>query len=145
MTEGWAAPEQALVRPLTPATDVYALAMIAVAAMRAVIFGEESALVVPAVGNGRRRLKMILNPEIWLDGSQLPIGDAARAAWRELFVRCLAADPEKRPQRGCQFADCVDELLDKHELPGRVVVSSGPGQMQFFVVSGEPAWVMYDS
>ncbi|HET9621030.1 MAG TPA: hypothetical protein VFP84_06680 [Kofleriaceae bacterium] len=144
MTEGWAAPEQALARPITAASDVYALAMIAVAAIKAVIFGEESSLVVPAVGSGRRRLKMILNPEVWLDAQVLPLADATRGAWRDLLVRCLAADPAQRPQRGFIFADYVDELLDKYELPGRVAVSSGPGQLQFFVNSGEPAWVMYD-
>ena len=39
MTEGWAAPEQVLAQPLSFATDVFPLALMAAAALSAVIFG----------------------------------------------------------------------------------------------------------
>lgn len=144
VTEGWAAPEQIFVRPVTPATDVFALALMAVSALSAAVFGEESAVVVPAAGEGRRRLRMMKNPEIWLDPKRVELPDEARVAWRDLLVRSLAFAPERRPQRARELADRMDELLDRWELPGRLEIACGPGHLEFFAGSREPAWILDD-
>jgi hypothetical protein len=144
MTEGWAAPEQALAEPLSPATDVFPLALMAVAALSAVVFGEEHTLIVPAVGRGRRRLRMIKHPDVWLDPQRIQLPLEARLAWRTLLTRCLAFEPARRPQRGTELADRLDDLLRRWELPGRLPVDCGPGQLEYLVGTRDPIWILHD-
>lgn len=144
MTEGWAAPEQILAQPLNFATDVFALALMAVAALSAVIFGEEHTLIVPAVGRGRRRLRMIKHPDVWLDPQLVQLPPEARLAWRTLLAQCLAFDPARRPQRGTELADRLDDLLSRWELPGRLPVACGPGQLEHLVGTRDPIWILHD-
>lgn len=144
MTEGWAAPEQVFVQPLTAATDVYALGLMAVSALRACVYGVEEAVVLPALGDGRRRVRMVRNPEVWVDPeSGLPT--EARLAWRELLMACLAADAARRPGRGAELAGRIEELCGRWEAPGRCAVSCGPGTMQHVVSGREVLWVIGDS
>ncbi|HEX3757936.1 MAG TPA: hypothetical protein VHW23_04500 [Kofleriaceae bacterium] len=144
MTEGWAAPEQVLAQPLTPATDVFALALMVIAALSAVAFGEEHTMIVPAVGHGRRRLRMIKHPDVWLDPQRVELPAEARLAWRTLLTRCLAFEPARRPQRAAELADQLDELLRRWELPGRLSVACGPGQLEYLVGSRDPIWILQD-
>ncbi len=144
MTEGWAAPEQALAEPLGPATDVFPLALMVIAALSGVIFGEEHTLIVPAVGRGRRRLQMIKHPDVWIDPQLIQLPLEARLAWRTLLTRCLAFEPARRPQRGAELADRLDELLRRWELPGRLTVACGPGQLEYLVGSRDPIWILQD-
>lgn len=144
MTEGWAAPEQVLARPLGPATDVFALALMAAAAVSGVVYGEEQAVVVPALGDGRRRLRMMKDPEIWLDPRAIELPTEARNAWRSMLMECLAFDPARRPPRGRELANRLDALLDRWELPGRRSVACGPGRLEYLVGSREPVWILDD-
>lgn len=144
MTEGWAAPEQALAEPLSPATDVFPLALMAIAALSAVIFGEEHTMIVPAVGRGRRRLRLIKHPDVWLDPQLVALPQEARLAWRALLTRCLAFEPGRRPQRGAELADQLDDLLRRWEIPGRLPVACGPGQLEYLVGTREPIWILHD-
>jgi hypothetical protein len=144
MTEGWAAPEQALAEPLTPATDAFPLALMIIAALSAVVFGEEHTLIVPAVGRGRRRLRMIKHPDVWLDPQRVELPPEARLAWRTLLTQCLAFDPARRPQRGAELADRLDDLLRRWELPGRLPVACGPGQLEHLVGTRDPIWILHD-
>jgi hypothetical protein len=144
MTEGWAAPEQVLAQPLSPATDVFALALMVIAALSAVAFGEEHTLIVPAAGSGRRRLRMIKDPDVWLDPQRLELPAEARIAWRTLLTRCLAFEPARQPQRGAELADQLDALLRRWELPGRLRVACGPGQLEYLVGNREPIWILQD-
>ena len=145
MTEGWAAPEQVFVRPLSPATDVYALGLMAVSALSAAVYGEEHALVVPAFGDGRRRLRMMKDPEIWVDPKTTGLPTEARLAWRELLMLCLASRPERRPARAVELADRMDALVARWELPGRLHVACGPGHITHPVGSDEPMWILDDA
>jgi hypothetical protein len=145
MTEGWAAPEQILARPLSPATDVFALALMAVSALSAAIFGEEHTMIVPAAGKGRQRLKMIKHPEVWLDPQLVELPAEARLAWRALLADGLAFDPARRPRCGAELADKLDALLGRWELPGRLAVACGPGQLEYLATSREPVWVLRDA
>jgi hypothetical protein len=144
MTEGWAAPEQALAESLSPATDVFPLALMAVAALSAAVFGEEHTLIVPAVGRGRRRLRLIKHPDVWLDPERVQLPPEARLAWRALLTRCLAFEPARRPQRGAELADRLDDLLRRWELPGRLTVACGPGQLEHLVGTRDPIWILHD-
>jgi Protein kinase domain len=144
MTEGWAAPEQVLAQPLSFATDVFPLALMAAAALSAVIFGEEHTMIVPAVGRGRRRLRLIKHPDVWLDPQRVQLPPEARLAWRTLLTQCLAFEPARRPQRGAELADRLDDLLRRWELPGRLPVACGPGQLEYLVGTRDPIWILHD-
>jgi serine/threonine protein kinase len=144
MTEGWAAPEQILAQPLSFATDVFPLALMAIAALSAVVFGEEHTMIVPAVGRSRRRLRMIKHPDVWLDPQRVALPLEARLAWRTLLTRCLAFEPARRPQRGAELADQLDDLLRRWELPGRLTVACGPGQLEYLAGTRDPIWILHD-
>jgi hypothetical protein len=144
MTEGWAAPEQVLAEPLSPATDVFSLALMIIAALSAVAFGEEHTLIVPAAGRGKRRLRMIKHPDVWLDPQLVQLPLEARLAWRTLLTQCLAFEPARRPQRGAELADRLDALLRRWELPGRLAIACGPGQLEQLVGSRDPIWILHD-
>ncbi|HWU87864.1 MAG TPA: hypothetical protein VN253_11345, partial [Kofleriaceae bacterium] len=144
MTEGWAAPEQILARPLGPATDVFALALMAAAAVSAAVHGEEHSLIVPAAGDGRRRLRLMKDPEIWLDPQRVELPTEARLAWRTLLMQSLAFDPARRPPRGAELANRLDALLDRWELPGRLPIACGPGRLELTVGDRQPLWMLDD-
>jgi hypothetical protein len=144
MTEGWAAYEQILAHPLSPATDVFALSLMVVSALSAAIFGEEQSVVVPAVGKGRRRIKLIKHPEVWLDPKLVELPGEARLAWRALLAQALAFDPAQRPRRGVELADRIDELLARWEVPGRLQVACGPGALDHVIGSRDPVWILHD-
>lgn len=144
MTASWAAPEQILARAVTPATDVFALALMLTSLLQAVIYGEEKSMVIPAVGSGRRRIRMICDPEVWVDPTIHNWSAKTRVLWREFLMKCLAHDPSKRPQSGNEFAEQLELLLRKEPIEGRLQVSCGPGRLEFLVGSKEPVWVLSD-
>lgn len=145
VTEGWAAPEQILVRPVAAPTDVFALGLMLASTLSAAIFGEERSVVVPAAGQGRRRLKLFVDPDVWVDPAQVALPTAGRVAWRGLVVQCLAADPARRPRRGVDLAARIDDLLRRGDVPGRIPIACGPGQLELTVGGGEPMWVLRDA
>lgn len=145
LTAGWAAPEQLIGQPVTPAADVFALALMTVSLLDAAIYGEEHTLVVPARGEGRRRIRVITDPEVWVDPTVIALSVEGRVAWREFLMRCLAKDPGRRPARGLVFAEQLENLLARWELPGRKTLSCGPGQLD--ILHGrakEHVWVLED-
>jgi hypothetical protein len=144
VTAGWAAPEQIEGRPVTPATDVYALALMAASLLRAAIFGEERTVIVPAAGAGRRRVTLLTDPEVWIDPSLVALPTEARLAWRELLMRCLARNPERRPASGAAFAREARSITERWEIPGRILVECGPGRLERPVGGGTPIWLLED-
>lgn len=92
-------PEQILARPLSPSTDVFALGLMAASVLSAAIFGEEQTMIVPAAGNGRRRLKMIKHPEVWLDPQLVVLPAEARLAWRTLLATTMLQAAARRVER----------------------------------------------
>src|SRR5439155_27257257 len=98
----------------------------------------------PAYGQGRRRLRMMKDPEVYIDPTVVALPTEARIAWRELLMRCLANDPTRRPRRGAELADQLDALIRRWDIPGRVAVACGPGQLELSVGSAQPFWVLHD-
>jgi hypothetical protein len=144
VSEGWASPEQIFVRPASAATDVFALAQLAASALSACVYGTESTVIVPAAGQGRRRLRVISDPEVWLDPAIVDLPTPARLAWRDLLMRCLAANPERRPQRASELAGALDQLLAKWDVPGTLPVACGPGVLRLPINGDVPTWVISD-
>ena len=91
-TPGWAAPEQLLARPVSPASDVFALGLLAASLVRAAIHGEERSFVIPTGGAGRRRVRVLDRPDVFIDPTAVALDDAARAAWQRTIARAVAFD-----------------------------------------------------
>ncbi len=146
-TPGWAAPEQILGRPVSPATDVYALGLMASSLVGAVLFGEERCFIIPTGRDGRRRLRLLASPDVFLDPSSTALADSTRAAWCDLIRRACAFDPAARPPTGAAFADELESLLDDQPLAGDLPIRGGPGNLRRSVnLLGalQPSWIIED-
>jgi hypothetical protein len=151
-TPSWAAPEQVTARPVSPATDVFALGLVLAKIVNAVVFGEERTFVVPTGGQETRHMKVLSDPQVFIDPtSGLELRDPSVRAYASFIARCTAFDPEKRPATGGQFAAELAGLLDRHPLPlgrqGFIDVGWLAGALHRRVdLLGElqPAWVVSD-
>lgn len=147
-TPGWSAPEQVLAQPVTPASDVYPLALMLTAALHGAIYGEERSFVVPEAGANRRRLRLMADPGVFLDATHVPLTAKARVELASFLARCLRFDPERRPPSGRAFADELAELLDAHVIPGQLTIASMAGRLHAEVSLAKdtsPAWIVSDT
>jgi serine/threonine protein kinase len=155
-TPGWAAPEQVLARPVSPATDVYALGLMVASLVGAAIYGEERSFVIPTGAGGRRRLRLLASPDVFIDpragggddddGPSVPA--LTRAAWCDFIRRCVGFEPERRPENAVAFAGELDALIADAELDGDLPIRGGPGLLRRNVeVLGavRPSWVITDT
>lgn len=147
-TPGWAAPEQVLARPVSPATDVYALGLMVASLVGGAIYGEERSFVIPTGAGGRRRLRVLASPDVFIDPSTDAVPAATRLAWCDFIRRCVGFEPERRPASAAFFAAELDSLLDAADLTGDLPVRGGPGALRRNVeVLGAitASWVIDDS
>ncbi len=144
-TKGWNAPEQIIARPVTPATDVFALAQLVVQILEAAVFGDERSFIVPIGGGRRIRERMLAAPDVYLDPSLVPFDDAGVAAWRAFLRRCLALDADQRVQSVHSFADMLMELAERHPVRGRRVVTGLAGRLTRSVDRESMYWLLQDA
>jgi len=92
---GWASPEQVVVRPVGPQTDVYPLGLMLASLIEAAVFGEMREFIIPTGGETRQKMCLLAEPDIFLDPIKgLQLDDVARRDYRDLLKRCLAFDLE---------------------------------------------------
>jgi len=145
MTAGWAAPEQVIGKAITPATDVFALALMMISLLGGAIYGEERSIIIPTQGEGRKRVRLLADPEVWLDPTVIALPTEARVAWRDVLISCLTMNTKQRLSRGSIFAEKVTNLLSRWPLPGYVSVPSGPGSLQKVKgITDKWVWVVSD-
>jgi protein kinase-like protein len=146
-TPGWAAPELVLARPVSPASDVYSLGLLAARLVEAAIYGEERSYVIPTGGAERRRVRLLADPEVFIDPTHVTLTEPGRHAWQSFLSRCVAFEPERRPQSALELASALEELLESHPLQGRLGLKGGPGRLTRNVeIVGrlQPSWLLAD-
>jgi len=146
-TPGWASPEQILARPVSPASDVYSLGLMAAQLVNAAIYGEERSFVIPTGGEERHRVRLLGSPDVFIDPSAIDLENGACREWADFISRCVAFEPEVRPVDAAEFAMELEGLLGRRELPDRLGVADGPGRLSRSVeVLGalQPSWVIED-
>ncbi len=101
----WAAPEQLAGQPVSPATDIYSLAVVAVYMLSGkAIFADEDVY----AGYKKRR-----HADEHIKEALKPLGLPKKVI--ELFTRALAFDPKKRLAKVDDFAAELGELLEADE------------------------------
>lgn len=128
-TPGWAAPEQILTRPVTPASDVYALGLILAKVLGAVIYGEEKTFIIPSGGSSRRRAHLLADPQVYVDLSMTGIDDGFIKAWEALIRSCITFDVERRLGSAQELGDRIEQLLGEAPPQKRQWLKAGPGQL----------------
>jgi serine/threonine-protein kinase len=102
----WAAPEQLAGQPVSPATDIYSLAVVAVYMLSGkAIFADEDVY----AGYKKRR-----HADDHIKDALKPLGLSKKVI--ELFTRALAFDPKKRLSKVDDFATELGDLLDADEV-----------------------------
>jgi hypothetical protein len=97
--------------------------------LEAAVFGDERSFIVPTGGGNRIRERLIAEPDVYLDPNLVPMDDAAVEAWRAFLRKCLLLDADKRLQSAHAFADALENLLARHPIQGRRVVSGLAGRL----------------
>jgi len=148
-TPGWAAPEQILARPVSPATDVYSLGLMVASLLGAAIYGEERSFVVPVGRGERRRVRLLADHDVWIDPeTSRDLAAPLRDAWQDFIRQCVEFDPDDRPDSAIVFAERLDDLVEASNLDRELPLSSGPGTLRRDVdLLGalQPSWVVRDA
>ncbi len=104
-TPNWSAPEQVRGEPVTPAADVYPLAIMAARILGGEIVGEVRKFRTPRGLPTPREVDLFYNPSLYLSPDAPVVG-----AWRDFVERSLSFDPTRRPASATEFADEVRTL-----------------------------------
>jgi hypothetical protein len=148
-TPGWAAPEQILARPVSPATDVYALGLMVASLLGAAIYGEERSFVVPVGRSDRRRVRLLADHDVWIDPeTNHGMSSGLRDEWQDFIRQCVEFDPDDRPDSALTFAERLDELAAGGGLERALPLPAGPGTLRKDTdVLGvtQPAWIVRDA
>lgn len=116
----WASPEQITSRPISPASDVYSLALIWLKCLNGAPYGEESTFTLPVfekTSEEIRTVKILKNPFVYVPARE---GQSVQwqLAWQDFFCRCFSYEPEERFADGAALASALEELLQAHPIPG---------------------------
>lgn len=127
-TPRWCSPEQTLGKPVSTASDVYSLGLLALQLVSGQLYGEIKRFRVPSASGGESVIEVLDIDGVFIDPN-FGLNEIARQAWRNTLARFLAFDPLNRPKDGNQFADEFQILLTNHPLTDikRMEISAGIG------------------
>jgi len=123
-TPAWCAPEQTLGKPIDPAADVYALAMMAMKTIGGEIYGEVKNFKMPG---STTPIQVLDTDGVWID-SKSGLSEPTRNAWRAALVKFLSFEPSKRPQNGEALAEELEKLIKAHPVRDAKLLKVHPSQ-----------------
>jgi hypothetical protein len=148
MTPGWAAPEQVLGEPVSPATDQYPIGVMLRHLLGGVMFGEEITMVVPTGGAKVERFTLLKNPGVYLDPDRAPLPREGIAPWQRLLARCLAFSPGQRFPGMAELLGELETVAGRFPPQGELALwlSFGSALVRTDAASAEPelAWLAYE-
>lgn len=128
MTRGWAAPEQLLGLPVSPATDQVPFALMLLELAGGLLYGEESRVLIPGPGRSLTAHALIRDP--WVHFADDAILDpAAREPLRALLERCSRFSGEARHPSMLAVIEALDRLLAGGALRGAIERPIAFGQL----------------
>jgi hypothetical protein len=119
-TPQWSAPEQVRGEPVTPATDVFPLAIMAGRLLGGEIVGEVRKYRTPQALPTPHEVDLFHNPSLYVDPDRTLVAGPGVRAWRDLVERSLSFEPERRPPDAAAFAAELRALLDRHPVSGEL-------------------------
>lgn len=125
----WAAPEQVVGHPLSPSTDIYAVARMITALLGGVPFGEQSTYIVATGGQGSKQVPILKTDGVFIDILESDHDREWQKNWQAILKRGLAYQQEQRPQSALAFAHELSELAEKHPIAGHSELSGNFGQL----------------
>jgi len=125
-TPGWAAPDQILRKPVSPATDIYPLGLMLIQVLSGAIYGEEKTFIIPTNVDKNHRIRCVADAEVLI--SDIDLGQGANE-WKAFVESCIKFDPRQRPQDGKEFALQLEHLLKTYPLPGELKVKGFLGSL----------------
>lgn len=125
----WAAPEQVVGRPVSPATDTFALARMITTLLGGVPFGEETSYVVPTGGQGFRKIPILKTDGVFIDILKTGRDRAWQRAWQGVLARGLAHEQHRRPPSIAAYADELAELAERYPVDGFMPLNGGFGEL----------------
>lgn len=133
-TFAWAAPEQIVGHPVDPRTDVFSLGRLVTRIVEGVPFGEQTTYIIPIGGRDSRSVELLKAEGVFLDILDTEYDRKWQLAWQSLLGSAIAYDVSKRPADATDFADRLEEILERFPVTG-VLECKG--------VFGEPRLVEY--
>jgi hypothetical protein len=145
MTPGWAAPEQILGQPVSPATDQYPIGVMLRHLVGGVMYGEEVTMVVPTGGAEVERFTLLKNPGVYLDPDAAPVEPDGVKPWQQLMARCMAFDPAARFPSIEDLGGELEQLAARYPLDGELSLWLSFGAL-VRTDTGPPelAWLAYE-
>jgi hypothetical protein len=121
-TPQWSAPEQALGQPITPAADIYPLAVMVVRALGGEIVGEVRKYLTPGNRWPSGTVEMFHNPSLYFAPQDPPFSREGLGAWRNLVDRSLNFAPDDRQTSAAGFAEELRAVMDEYPVSGTLGV-----------------------
>ena len=98
LTPTYCAPEQILLKPVSPATDVYNFGLLCVHLLNGWLFGRTSRYTIPVGTGSVESVEVLVEPDVYLDHENPPVTESGLREWREFLCKCLAFNPSERQQ-----------------------------------------------
>ncbi len=146
LTVDYAPPELILLRPVSPATDIYSLGLIILKLVNGVQYGRLSKYLIPIGRNRVKEIDIFESPDIYISYENSAIPSDGIFDWRDFLLKCFAFNPNDRHQNINIFKSTFEKLLHKHPLKGSISFNPSFGDLRWLEFENQRyvAWVISD-